>query len=573
MASDMFGSPVSALGLLMTPQEVQVAEDSDDGVSESEYQTSLDTHLMFKKPYHLISTESIVESDDEFDSLEGGGGGAGRIEEKHDYALSVNVLIGLSTIMFANLSIVLPSNLLYLMSLMDKCEKSPSRQKGLDGDFLVPLQQQPADCLDSAMYLFAASISLLTFFQFLGGVFFSTLSKYCCGGKKALLVVCLLISTLGNFLYAIAPSAVFVLLGRSVVGFSMASINLCFSYIPEATRKDEREKKVTEFRMFGTVGLSVGALVSFLFSFIRPPHNSDLSFDAYTGPAFILGIASLVGAILVLVFVKDLLPSPPLLEVAEKFFFSSAAILSLCFAFAFGFLSSLFDWMISPLCAFRWEWGVTAISLYFTATCLILFPAGLAVKKIKKKNIVMKIGDRFFLFVSWALMPLGVLLLWLSFQSQFPSASSDEKFDDPFSTGREALGGLGKVSGYIVMALGSIILFVSFTWGSAAHLSTMSAILPPQARERMMALGSVAMYLGRCLGPVWGAYAYSVLDYQPDMMFGLLSDVAGLSLVFCLILWKQLRKGSWMEVGGSVGDVSVLDAELDAYPEQEDLLD
>ena len=117
----------------------------------------------------------------------------------------------------------------------------------------------------------------------------------------------------------------------------------------------------------------------------------------------------------------------------------------------------------------------------------------------------------------------------------------------------------------------------------------------------MMGLGSVMILLGRLLGPIWGTYALSVMDNQPEMMFGLLTDLVALSLalwylfffsvfffppffslfffafppfffthsLLSLLNWKQLRPGSWSTPLASSGLV-LQDAEMEAYSSADD---
>ena len=61
-------------------------------------------------------------------------------------------------------------------------------------------------------------------------------------------------------------------------------------------------------------------------------------------------------------------------------------------------------------------------------------------------------------------------------------------------------------------------------------LSLLSSLSPFKARSKMMGLGSLMVLFGRILGPIWGTYALSVMDNQPEMMFGLLTDIVAVAL-------------------------------------------
>ena len=48
----------------------------------------------------------------------------------------------------------------------------------------------------------------------------------------------------------------------------------------------------------------------------------------------------------------------------------------------------------------------------------------------------------------------------------------------------------------------------------------------------MLSLSAVITAIGRMVGPLFGAFAYVYLSYEPDVLFGILADITGLSLVF-----------------------------------------
>eukprot|EP00009_Paramoeba_aestuarina_P008323 CAMPEP_0201507664 /NCGR_PEP_ID=MMETSP0161_2-20130828/1271_1 /ASSEMBLY_ACC=CAM_ASM_000251 /TAXON_ID=180227 /ORGANISM="Neoparamoeba aestuarina, Strain SoJaBio B1-5/56/2" /LENGTH=566 /DNA_ID=CAMNT_0047902095 /DNA_START=54 /DNA_END=1751 /DNA_ORIENTATION=- len=555
MSSDMFGSPSAAFGFLLSPQEVRAAEEAEE-VDESSYSASRDSQLMFSKPYHLITTDSLEGGDDEDEYGERYGNELG----EDAYHTSYWILNFLGVLLFANLSLVLPSTLLFSLSLQDNCRTGYSKEKGVEGQFLLPLVDQPKDCLFWGFFYFGLSIGLLSLFQWVGGPLSGMLTKMVGGRKKPVLIVCMLLSTLGNTLYALANGPFMILLGRSLVGLSAAGINVCFSFIAITANKEERLMRIAVFRVFGMGGLGGAAAISFIFSYLEPPHNDELAFDAFTGPPFFMAALSLLASTLVLFGMRECQSYTQPAE-NEIYFFSRAAILNLFFAFVIGFLSGIMEWMIAPLTAYRWNWGVTAISGYFICASLLMFPAMVSVKLLKKKDILMRIGDRFFLFVSWSLMPLSFLLIWLSIQTRYFG-------DDSYSEDTPS-GGLNSTAGYTFLSFGSVVIFTSFTWGSASHPSTMSSVLPPQARGKMMGLGSLMVLLGRFFGPLWGAYAYTVMDYQPEMMFGLLSDMTVVALALTLIFWKQLKPGSWIMTRES-RTLTLQDAEMEAYSSAED---
>jgi hypothetical protein len=52
----------------------------------------------------------------------------------------------------------------------------------------------------------------------------------------------------------------------------------------------------------------------------------------------------------------------------------------------------------------------------------------------------------------------------------------------------------------------------------------------------MLSLSAVITAVGRMLGPLWGAYSFVSVSFEPDLLLGLTADITGLSLIFWFVL-------------------------------------
>ena len=555
--AELFDAPSAAFVFLMSTQEVQVAQDPEDEISSS-YPSS-QPHTVTNKPYHLINADTLLDDfdDDGLDDTSRNRSSWLRDDDEGDensVKYSIWVMYALGLVSHMNITIFLPSGVRFLTQFIDEC-------KGIDLD--VGMRYYGHECLAHSSIYFALSISLFSLFQWLSAPLFQVLWKQLHPKSKLVFAVPLLLSIAGNVIYACSNGSAVYLVGRIVAGTGSSLTGVCFSYIMSVTSSDDRLEKIATYRVFCMVGVVLAPILAIILSFGEVDLGS-LTLNGYNTPALAMCLLYIIGGIMVVFFLKDM-PPPRLIRNADEdeYFFSPAVFFSLLLAFTVGALSATFEWMYGPLGGIKWNWGVAQTGVALLVSSLFVFPGVLSEKILKKNDRVSKLGDRFFVLLGLGLLPSGLLILWVAFQSHFPDGGDD--FDDPNSMGDDGQVQHGGPSGGVgagVLFVGGLITFIVFTWISSSLPAMLYSVVPPNARTKVMAMNTGMTLLGRFVGPAWASYTFSIENFEPDVMFMSMANLVGVCLFFALIFWQRIRPGAWTL---STSYSAPKDAEMEDY--------
>eukprot|EP00007_Cunea_sp_BSH-02190019_P004382 CAMPEP_0174235564 /NCGR_PEP_ID=MMETSP0417-20130205/4957_1 /TAXON_ID=242541 /ORGANISM="Mayorella sp, Strain BSH-02190019" /LENGTH=618 /DNA_ID=CAMNT_0015314081 /DNA_START=52 /DNA_END=1905 /DNA_ORIENTATION=+ len=476
------------------------------------------------------------DDEDELEHYGRAGEESNKAPIQDNYKIALRSLYFLAFIMYADLSIILPTALRYFQSMIPSCYTNQIHNPGDVGDTNL----LPEACNESASLYLAFALATYSTCQFI----FAPLAGFVARRIKRMKVLFLIMITccgIGNIVYSTAGQygvgdigygwsvdPIIAELGRALAGFGAASIGTSFAYIALVTEPDVRTEHIATFRVFGNIGLLVSPGLAFVLTFVDF-HIGALHIDGLNAAGWIIALFCVIEFFLLFFFMKD--PPPDAISGEDQkgagagatSYWSIGVIVNLFFAFYLGFESITFEFMLAPLTASRFYWSPTVLALYmFIAGCSVL-PGILTVKFGKRFELVRRVGERFFVICSWVFTLLGLLFMWAPFSNLF------EIYYNPW--------------GEIIFCIGGIIAFWFFTWGSATQPALVSLIIPPASRVLMMPWVAAMTSAGRIVGPIWSQWA--LVSGGADFMFPFLFILCGWCIFFTVILWPRFASGYW----------------------------
>ena len=323
-------------------------------------------------------------------------------------------------------------------------------------------------------------VAVFSFVQFIFNPFFGSVSDK--KGRKPIIVICLLLSSLSYIIFSFAGSYLVLFISRIIAGLGGSSISVAQAYIADITTKENRS------RGMGVIGAAFA--LSFVFGPLIGGFLSRYGIDiiGYTGASFSF-IAFLVTWFLLPESLKQKSEkrTPSLLNFkafAEVLRRPSIGIVIIVFFIITFSMSNIFgtfsllgykDYYLSDM-QIGILFGIMGFFSAFSQTGLIHILS----KRFKDVTIIS--FGAFLLFISMVLMP----------------NSSDYTM-------------LGVVSAVFTLGTGLLI---------PTSLSLLSKVTPDNEQGAILGINQSASALARVLGPLWGGFSFQFFGHSFPFLTG-----------------------------------------------------
>ncbi len=243
---------------------------------------------------------------------------------------------------------------------------------------IIPVMPAYVESFGASALTVTALLSVFALFSFLSSPLLGALSDKI--GRRPILLVSILSSSIGWFVFASAHSLIFLFIGRIIDGLAAGNFSTAQSCISDLA-KDQKERTAS----LGTVGAVFG--IGFL---VGPLLGGILSKVSHSFPFWFVGVLALVNFILALIFLpetnKNLAPEKkihwnplkPLFSAINELKLRKLYIIWFIFNFAAVISNSVFALYLMDV----FHYGAYETGLFFTAVGLIIaFNQGFALKK------------------------------------------------------------------------------------------------------------------------------------------------------------------------------------------------
>ncbi len=339
--------------------------------------------------------------------------------------------------------------------------------------------------------------SLFSICQFLSTPLIGRLSdKY---GRKPLLIISLIGTTVSFFMTAFAPNAIILFLARALDGITAGNIPVASAVISDTTEPKDRA------RGFGIIGASFG------FGFIFGPAISALTVGfGESIPFIIAGIVTLIAVILTQVFLPEtnkhlgevkkakLFDIPKLIHAATDPSVGPTLLIMLVYSFSFGMLIYAFQ----PYSVKALHLSANEISALFTLFGVV----GFVTQILILPRITKFLGDKKTFRFSLTLMALSYLGMFL-------------------------------ITNLFLFVVLSILFGFSNSFVQPLIQTILSKETDEKSQGSIMGISASYMSIGTIVGPIAGGVIATVGIAYPYF-------AGAIATLVCLLLTTQiLRKG------------------------------
>jgi len=375
---------------------------------------------------------------------------------------------------------------------------------------------------------------------------------------KATFAVLMVTASIGNFLYAAAPTAEVALLGRIISGIGAASVGLGYAYISLTTTIQERVGYMSSCRFFSSLGLLISPGASIILDLIDIRITDTWAINKYTSPGIFTCILCLIAFGLVMWKITN----PPQQSFAEMedmkkrgtVFITPAILCAFFFFFCNGMLGTSQEYLGRLVTGTKYGWTNTDTSILMIVVAVLAIITVPFVKFGHKFPFIVKYGERV-----WCVMATvgAVVSFWLGYmgtQGRFwdygnPADCEKECAQiDSTDLKNECLELCPNSDGVWWFCVGNAMSIVSYMFMSLSLIPMFSKLIKPSARLTMMPWQTAFLALGRIFSPLWCDFAWELQDTeQSEILYGSLAMLYGSGLVLWATFWPEFTETSWMK--------------------------
>ena len=323
-------------------------------------------------------------------------------------------------------------------------------------------------------------VAVFSFVQFIFNPFFGSVSDK--KGRKPIIVICLLLSSLSYLIFAFAGSYLVLIISRIVAGLGGSSISVAQAYIADITTKENRSRGMGMIGAAFALGFVFGPLIGGFLS------EYGIAVIGYTGAAFSF-IAFLITWFVLPESLKEksegksrsILNFKAILEVLRRPAIGIVIIVFFIITFSMSNIFGTFS-----LLGYA-DYHLTDMQIGIIFGIMGVFSA------ISQTGLIHLLSKR---YKEVTIISFGTLLIFISMLLM------------PNSTGYAML---GVVSGVFTLGTGLLI---------PTSLSLLSKVTPDNEQGTILGINQSVSALARVLGPLWGGFSFQFFGHSFPFLTG-----------------------------------------------------
>ncbi len=372
---------------------------------------------------------------------------------------------------------------------------------------IIPLSPYIAKEFDATSLQIGLLMSIYSVMQFFFSPIWGNISDRI--GRRPVLLICLVGSSISHIAFAFSPSLVFLFLARGAAGLFGSTMSVASAYIADQTDENSRSKNMGLIGAAFGLGFVVGPIIAGILSY----WGKNLGFEG----AFLIGFPAL-GASLINIFnflfayfklpeslvidknsSKDRKSFSKIFEFNLKSLAGKILIVSLIFSIGMGQMESTLALLVKEV----FSWSVINTSFAFGYVGLILaFSNG-----VLHRKLIPIMGERLVLSVGLGLTAVGMFLISISDSIYFLCVAVS------------------------LLAIGSGLVHPSI-------LGILSLSFPQDKQGFIMGVYQSYASIGRVLGPIAGGYLFDALGYKSPYQTSAVYML--FALVIVLYIFKKI---------------------------------
>jgi len=367
----------------------------------------------------------------------------------------------------------------------------------------------------ASVFFLGVIMSLYSFAQFLASPALGFWSNH--RSTQEALVVSLVISAAGNFLYGFAvvlPGPIwFILIARIIVGIGAGNVSVCRAYVSHMTTMENRTAYMALMSAAQGLGFAFGPGMGFCLSYLDFK-IVGIPVNEFTAVGYVSALLLLIDMFIMLIVGTPEPKHAHADSTADDFKFSKLELVPVIVTIANFFIITgifaVFETMLTVVTSKDFDWGSKINGLLFVAAALISLVTFVLISTFLSK----KFSDGLLLIVSWC-----ILIVALGMMANVEPLEPDLP-----------------VWQFLV---GAFLLSIGYPMCSSVIFSLYSKVLHPRAQGTKMGWLTAAGSLSRMLMPLWGSQSWKL--GKGELLFLSTAGTAVVGLVLTLGFYRFLK--------------------------------